>query len=123
MILLSSLTISIFASDKEDTDVKKVSESIGHMIGKNLEDLGIELDVKELVEGIKKAADKNIKNSIMDETIGSILSLPFSTQTWPGPMFEPDGAVATASRILSIVSLSTGLSSNSLTDRRDNKRF
>lgn len=64
LILLTILNISSFADDKDDPDIKKISESIGHMIGKNLDDLGIELDIKQLVEGIKKASDK--KASPMD---------------------------------------------------------
>ncbi|NGX29055.1 MAG: Peptidyl-prolyl cis-trans isomerase Mip [Candidatus Anoxychlamydiales bacterium] len=65
LMLLTILNISSFADDKDDKDIKKISESIGHMIGKNLDDLGIELDIKQLVEGIKKASDKKI--SPMDE--------------------------------------------------------
>ncbi len=45
----------LLAEEKENIDVKELSESIGHMIGKSLDDLGLQLDLKRVVKGLKKA--------------------------------------------------------------------
>lgn len=37
----------------QDLDVVKLSEAIGHMIGKNLHDLGVDFDLDSIVKGLK----------------------------------------------------------------------
>jgi peptidylprolyl isomerase len=50
MVLLS-FSLSAFS---EELDVAKVSEAMGHLIGKNLEALGLELDFDAIVKGLKE---------------------------------------------------------------------
>lgn len=38
---------------EESIDIKKISSTFGHLIGKNLEVLGVELDIDHLIEGLK----------------------------------------------------------------------
>lgn len=40
-----------------EQEVAKISEAMGHLIGKNLQELGISLDVNALVRGMQEAAD------------------------------------------------------------------
>lgn len=41
----------------EEIDVAKISEAMGHMIGKNLQSLGLPLDVDAVVQGMKNACE------------------------------------------------------------------
>ena len=66
LILLIFIHVSIIAKEQKEIDVKKLSEAIGHVIGKNLEDFGVELDLKQLHKGIKNAV-KNKSSSIKDK--------------------------------------------------------
>ncbi len=59
-------TLSLFADNPEETpvvqeeveiDIAKVSESFGHLIGKNIENLGFKFDVAQVVKGIKDCAE------------------------------------------------------------------
>jgi peptidylprolyl isomerase len=45
-------TIEIFAFE----DTRKISESLGHLIGKNLRELGLPLDMQALVKGMEDSA-------------------------------------------------------------------
>ena len=68
--LLSLLSFAMLHSDekeaKETPDIKKISESFGHLIGKNLASLEFDFDVAQLIQGIKDSADK--KEPPMNET-------------------------------------------------------
>lgn len=50
-VLLLALPFSLFC---EELDVAKISEAMGHIIGKNLESLGLELDLDAIVKGLKE---------------------------------------------------------------------
>ncbi len=59
-------TLSLFADNPEETpvvqeevqiDIAKVSESFGHLIGKNIANLGFKFDLAQVVKGIKDCAD------------------------------------------------------------------
>lgn len=52
ILLFSFLTLSAFAQD----DVAEISEAMGHLIGKNLQALGLEVDMEALVKGLKQEA-------------------------------------------------------------------
>jgi len=56
LFLLLILSISSFSQEKTEIDIKKLSEAIGHIIGKNLDDLGFELDLRRIIKGIKKGS-------------------------------------------------------------------
>lgn len=51
LILFLSLSLSLFS---EELDIVKVSEAMGHIIGKNLEELGLDLDLDAIVKGLKE---------------------------------------------------------------------
>lgn len=51
---------------KSEPDIGKVSEALGHLIGKNLLDLGVNLDIASVVKGLKDSS--NGKASPLTET-------------------------------------------------------
>lgn len=64
-VLLSLVaSASVFAENPE-ADTTKISETFGHMIGKNLKSLGLELDMELIVKGMKDQATG--KNAPMTE--------------------------------------------------------
>lgn len=52
---------SVEESREQTPDVKKISESFGHFVGKNLESLDFEFDIAQLVKGIQDSVDKTQK--------------------------------------------------------------
>ncbi|MBN2479441.1 MAG: FKBP-type peptidyl-prolyl cis-trans isomerase [Parachlamydiales bacterium] len=79
-ILIISLTFFCFKSfaleeKKESVDIKKLSEAIGHIIGKNLDELGVELDIKRMIKGIKKASLNKQSPMSEDECIEALAKL------------------------------------------------
>lgn len=72
IVLISCLPFVGFA---EELDVTKVSEAMGHMIGKNLESLGLDFNIDAIVKGMKEEAEG--KNSPMndDECVQAIAEL------------------------------------------------
>lgn len=61
------LCCSLFAEDKstKSEELAKISEAMGHLIGKNLQALGLPLDIDALVRGMQQASIG--KNSPMSE--------------------------------------------------------
>ncbi|MBX9744233.1 MAG: FKBP-type peptidyl-prolyl cis-trans isomerase [Chlamydiales bacterium] len=56
-LLLSLCTaFSLYATAPTEQNIAKISEAMGHLIGKNLEALGLELDVQAIVKGLQDAA-------------------------------------------------------------------
>jgi peptidylprolyl isomerase len=51
--------------DKSQADIAKISEAFGHLIGKNIESLGVNFDVDRVAQGLKDASEG--KNSPMTE--------------------------------------------------------
>ena len=49
-------TLEEVKTEEEKVDLKKVSEAFGHLIGKNLDTLGFEFDMTQVVKGIQDAA-------------------------------------------------------------------
>ena len=45
------------APKKQEADISKISESFGHLIGKNMETMGFKFDVNLVVKGLQDAAD------------------------------------------------------------------
>ena len=76
-IFYLSLILSIFSfsNEKEKIDIKKLSEAIGHIIGKNLDDFGVELDLKKMIKGIKKGALNKSSPMTEDECIQTLAKL------------------------------------------------
>jgi peptidylprolyl isomerase len=73
-IFIFLFTFSLFANEDE-IDVKKLSEAIGHIIGKSLDDIGIKLDLKKVVKGIKKANQKKEFTMSEDECLKALATL------------------------------------------------
>ncbi|HSX11089.1 MAG TPA: FKBP-type peptidyl-prolyl cis-trans isomerase N-terminal domain-containing protein [Chlamydiales bacterium] len=59
----------------QEPDVAKISEAMGHIIGKNLEQLGIDFDLEAIVKGLKEESEG--KNSPLndDECVQAIANL------------------------------------------------
>jgi len=73
IILITSSTI--YADEANDVDTKKLSEAIGHIIGKNLEDLGFELDLKRIITGIKKGSHNKTSPMTEEECLQALAKL------------------------------------------------
>lgn len=58
ILLFCALCLSLQAEkESESSDVKKISTAMGHLIGKNLQTLGLGLDFEAVVKGLKSAAN------------------------------------------------------------------
>ncbi len=57
--------LSLQAETSQEHDIAKISEAMGHLIGKNLEALGLDLDVEAIVKGLQDASSG--KHSPMSE--------------------------------------------------------
>lgn len=53
LIAACLISASLFASEKEE--IAKISEAMGHLIGKNLKELGLPLDIDALMKGVNAA--------------------------------------------------------------------
>lgn len=62
-------------ADESDRDVAKISEAMGHLIGKNLQALGLDLDVQAIVKGLKDASEGKTPPMNEDECVQAIASL------------------------------------------------
>ncbi len=68
--------ISIFASSlcgEENEELAKISEAMGHLIGKNLQSLGLPLDIDALVRGMQESS-KGKKSPMSEEECIEALS-------------------------------------------------
>ncbi len=72
--LLVFAAVALHAQDSE-RDVAKISEAMGHMIGKNLQALGLDLDITAIVKGLKDAADGKSPPMNEDECVQAIASI------------------------------------------------
>lgn len=59
----------------EELDVTKVSEAMGHMIGKNLEALGLDFDLDAIVKGLKEESEGKSSPLNEDECVQAIATL------------------------------------------------
>lgn len=59
----------------EELDIAKISEAIGHMIGKNLEDLGLDFDLDAVVKGLKEESEGITSPMNEDECVQAIAVL------------------------------------------------
>lgn len=72
--LLFCLATANFAL-AENTEVTKVSEALGHMIGRQLENFGLDLDMEALVKGLKEESEGNHSSLNDDECMSAIHAL------------------------------------------------
>jgi hypothetical protein len=59
----------------EQLDVAKISEAMGHMIGKNLEMLGLDFDIDAIVKGLKEESEGKVSPLNDDECVQAITEL------------------------------------------------
>lgn len=58
ILIFCALSLSLQAEQEiESSDVKKISTAMGHLIGKNLQTLGLSLDFEAVVKGLKSAVN------------------------------------------------------------------
>jgi len=74
LFIFANFLNPIFA-EKEEIDVKKLSEAIGHIIGKNLEEFDFNLDIKQMIKGIKKGSLKRSTPMTEDECFEALATL------------------------------------------------
>jgi peptidylprolyl isomerase len=72
-IFLLLLTSSLAAQEEED--VAKISEAMGHLIGKNLQDLGLNIDLEAVVRGLQDEAQGKNSPLSEEECVMAIASL------------------------------------------------
>ena len=60
---------------EEEMDVAKVSEAMGHMIGKNLDALGLDFDIEAIVKGLKQENEGKASPLNEDECVQAIATL------------------------------------------------
>ncbi|HEU64480.1 MAG TPA: FKBP-type peptidyl-prolyl cis-trans isomerase [Chlamydiae bacterium] len=77
-IIICIFTIAIFSNafaKEKEVDIKKLSEALGHIIGKNLDDLGFKLDLKNMLKGIKKGSQKKLSPMSEDECLEALAQI------------------------------------------------
>jgi peptidylprolyl isomerase len=78
MIFLYCFTTSLF-SESKTPDIEKLSEAMGHLIGKNLYSTGVPIDVDALVRGMKDGCKGNSSPLSEDECLQAIAALQEKT--------------------------------------------
>ena len=69
------LTLPLILGATETLDVTKISEAMGHMIGKNLEALGLDFDLDAIVKGLKEESQGIDSPMNEDECVQAIAVL------------------------------------------------
>lgn len=71
------LTLSLGAeeTDSKNQELVKISEAMGHLIGKNLQSLGLSLDIDALVRGMQQASNGNESPLTEEECLEAISHL------------------------------------------------
>lgn len=59
----------------EEPDVAKISEAMGHIIGKNLQSLGLDFDLDAIVKGLKEESEGISSPLNEDECVQAIATL------------------------------------------------
>lgn len=70
VLLICFFTTAVFAED-----VSKLSEALGHMIGKNLQNLGVDFDIDAVVKGLVEEAEGKDSPLNEDECVQAIVDL------------------------------------------------
>lgn len=60
---------------KKEADIAKLSEAFGHLIGKNIESLGVNLDVEQVAKGIKDASQGKTSPMTEEECVKALTSV------------------------------------------------
>lgn len=75
-LLIAALPL---CAENASPDVSKISEAMGHLIGKNLESLGLQIDLGAVVKGIKDESEGKTSPLNEDECIQAIALLQEET--------------------------------------------
>lgn len=62
-------------ASSQDLDVAIISEAMGHIIGKNLEQLGVDFDLDAIVKGLKEESQGKSSPLNDDECVQAIVTL------------------------------------------------
>ncbi len=68
------LALALFA-DAAEPDVAKISEAMGHIIGKNLDTLGLDFDLDAIVKGLKEESEGKVSPLNEEECVEAIAIL------------------------------------------------
>ncbi|MBY0529202.1 MAG: FKBP-type peptidyl-prolyl cis-trans isomerase [Rhabdochlamydiaceae bacterium] len=98
------------AAEAQTTDISKISEAFGHMIGKNLDNIGVEFDIAQVIKGLQDASAG--KNSPMSEAeciqaISAVQEKLFKDQALSN-LAEADQFLSENTKSSNIVSLENG---------------
>lgn len=75
MFKAAIFSIALVGFAAEPLDVAKVSEAMGHIIGKNLESLGLDFDMDAIVKGLKEESEGKSSPLNEDECVQAIVQL------------------------------------------------
>ena len=67
------------AQEEKKNDVAKLSEAMGHLIGKNLQSMGLPIDINALVRGMKDGCDGKDAPLSEDECVQALAALQEET--------------------------------------------
>jgi len=73
-IVILIFASNIFAKAKE-IDIKKLSEAIGNVIGKNLGEFGFKADIKDVIKGIKNGSENKPSPMADDEFLNALAQI------------------------------------------------
>src|SRR5438067_2326851 len=76
--ILLALPIVLFAEDPS-LDMNKISEAMGYLIGKNLEEMGLQLDANLVVKGIAERAQGKDSPMSEEECVAAITQIQEKT--------------------------------------------
>src|SRR3989344_1643767 len=69
------LSIPLIAFATNELNVAQISEAMGHIIGKNLDELGLDFDLDAIVKGLKEESEGKMSPMNEDECIQAIALL------------------------------------------------
>lgn len=75
LLLSLCAAFSLYADVPAEQNIAKISEAMGHLIGKNLEALGLELDIEALVKGLQDASEGKTSPMKEEECVEAIAVL------------------------------------------------
>lgn len=116
--ILSLMTLPLMAEEEvatkseteEAVEISKVSESFGHLIGKNMETIGFQLDLAQVIKGLQdEAAGKDSPMTEMEcfQAISTVQEGIFKKQAADN-LVKADEFLATNSKHTEVVSLEEG---------------
>jgi peptidylprolyl isomerase len=76
---LVAVAFPLFCKEEESPDVAKLSEAMGHLIGKNLQSMGLPIDIDALVRGMKAGCDGQEAPLSEDECVQALADLQEET--------------------------------------------